>query len=215
MEEEPVPQAVLTEEGKKPVRFFDAYPATNTVQYVLFAGGLLTVVVFFVIGYAFAHAPATPAPPPEPEWSAPVALLEIVDLSEAVLTGLASGRTGAAVYENEAINTRLMTLYGTKCATPWLGYAWSDEPNVKPLALPSGGRITGANVLSIAGVPRPLINARIAGRSNETTMVMVPFKFRSARNSRVISKHVTISHHDGVFATTDVDTAFCVQELYE
>ena len=205
------PKVVLTEQGKRPVRFFIAYPTTNATQFATLAAVLLlfTMVLGGVMTWRNMPVPE-PAEPVHDGW--PAERVTIADLSEAVLSGLASGRTAAAVFNNEEQNVRLMQEFDTACATPWLRYA--STPDRPADAVPMRG-VVEMNVLSVAGLEKPLINARITHRSNETLMVVAPFKFKNARNMRVFSKHVHVTHARGVYETTDAAVAVCIQELYE
>lgn len=213
----PVPDMELTEEGKRS-RVFHAYPAmTNTVRMLIFAVALVAL----VLGHAFySVAMHRPVPVDEDEqpvdvWAPPV--VQIVNLSEAVLSGLASGRTGSAVFDNQNINEALIARLGTVCATPWLQYAWMPGHETPPRA---GAGAMAANVLSFAGHSKPLLNARITGRGTKTVLVTAPFKYRSTKDTRAIAVEVEVTHTinaqtERSFTTTTLDEAFCVQELYD
>ena len=201
---------LVTEEGKT-TRIFRAYPMNNTARMLIFAGALMLLVLLRTFYFVATHVALDGGDVEAAhQWTPPQ--VAVANLSEAVLGGLASGRTGSVVYALDDRNRALMASLQTPCATPWLEHAWAAGRDAPPAPGPGA---SAANVLTVAGSAKPLLNAAIAWRSGETLLIVAPFKYRSARDTRMIAGAVAVAHTRGVYETQSLEEAFCVQELYD
>jgi hypothetical protein len=215
------PICELTEEGKKPLRQFHAYPhlmhltprtqVLGAVSFVLLLFVLLAVnSVLEHIGDEFAAAAGGDAPPAV--WTPPAQFVKIANLTDMTLRGIDSGRLHSAV-ALDMVNEIAVTMdaWGMPCGTMWLKHSWRrGEPMPESLVRDT----EFMNVLSLRNESRPFYNVHIIERSRETEMVTAPFKFKHEKDTRVISRVVKFSHSTGIHATKNLPESFCVQELF-
>ena len=121
---------LVTEEGKT-TRIFRAYPMNNTARMLIFAGALMLLVLLRTFYFVATHVALDGGDVEAAhQWTPPQ--VAVANLSEAVLGGLASGRTGSVVYALDDRNRALMASLQTPCATPWLEHAWAAGRDAPP-----------------------------------------------------------------------------------